>query len=266
MAIATLDGVIAGMRPPESIYKTGVAMEAIGQHHSHWYSVGRPGAGAAPSSGINGGALTAPLAGAIPHVDPGSGNAYLARFAASMSLAGQLLLCDRLWANSGLSITSTSAQPITPAALPARDRDGATDGKDVLAALEWSAAGGAGTPVVTLTYTDADGNTGHTTTFTGVTTPNAGTFFLWPLAAGDLGVRAVTSYQQNATWTSGTAHIVLFRILAVLDCASANVGNAVDAVTGGMPRIYNGSVPFLVQIPSATTATNITGQYIETHG
>ena len=87
-----------------------------------------------------------------------------------------------------------------------------------------------------------------------------------PEAAGDLGVRAVTSYQQNATWTSGTAHIVLFRILAVLDCASANVGNAVDAVTGGMPRIYNGSVPFLVQIPSATTATNITGQYIETHG
>jgi hypothetical protein len=266
MAITTLDGVIAGMRPPESIYKTGVAMEAIGQHHSHWYSTGRPGAGSAPAPGINGAAQVSPVQGQIPHLDPVSGNAYLARFAASMSVAGQLLLCDRLWANSGLNLTITTLQSITPAALPARDRDGLTDGKDVLAALEWSAAGGAGTPVVTLTYTDSDGNTGRTTTFTGLTTPNAGTFFLWPLAAGDLGVRAVTGYQQNATWTSGTAHIVLFRILAVLECTSANIGGFVDAVTGGMPRIYDDSVPFLVQIPSAVTATNITGQYIETQG
>lgn len=266
MAITTLDGVVAGMRPPESYFKIGATMKAVGQHHSHWYSTGRPGAGAAPSAGINGAAVTAPLAGAIPHTDPGSGNSYLARFGATASVAGQFLLCDRLWANSGLNLTITTLQSITPATLPARDRDGTTNGVDVLAALEWSVVGGAGTPVVTLTYTDEAGNTGVTTTFTGVTTPNVGTFFIWPLAAGDLGVRAVTGYQQNATWTSGTAHIVLFRILAVLENTAANIGNAVDAVTGGMPRIYDGSVPFIVQIPTATTATNITGQYIETQG
>jgi hypothetical protein len=266
MAIATLDDVIAGLRPPESIFKVGVAMEAIGQPHSHWYSVGRPGAGSAPSPGLNGAAVTATVAGQIPHTDPGSGNAYLARLALTATQPCTLLLCDRLWHNSSLSITSTSLQSITPATLPARDRDGSTNGVDVLAGLEWSAAGGAGTPTVTLTYTDEAGNTGLTTSFVGVTTPNAGTFFMWPLAAGDLGIRAVTGYQQNATWTSGTAHIILYRILAQLEITSANVGAAVDALTSGMPRLYNGTVPFIIQVPSATTATNVAGQYIETQG
>lgn len=266
MAITTLDGLIAGMQPPQSIIKVGVAMEAAGVAHSHWYSGGRPGAGSAPAPGVNGAALTAPVAGQIPHSDPVSGNAYLARLSAAMNFAGTLLLCDRLWHNSGLSVTSTAPQAITPATLPARDRDGTTDGVDVLAAIEWSAAGGAGTPTVTLTYTDQAGNTGNSGTFTAVTTPNAGTFEIFQLAAGDTGVRAPTSFQQSATRTSGTMHLILFRILAVLDCTLANVASAIDAITGGMPRIYNGSVPFLVQIPSATNATTISGQLVEAHG
>jgi hypothetical protein len=267
MAITTLDGALAGMRPDEFIYKVGTAPEAIGIPHSHWYATGRPGAGSAPSPGINGAAVTGnAVAGQIPRTNPGSGNAHLGRLALTGSLASTLLLCDRLWHNSGLSITSTSAQAITPATLPARDRDGSTNGVGVMAALEWSAAGGAGTPTVTLTYTDESGNTGVTTTFTGVTTPNLGTFFIWPLAAGDTGVRAVTSYQQSATWTSGTAHIILFRVLAVIGNPVANVANAVDALTSGLPRIYDNSVPFLVYIPSSTTAANITGHYVETQG
>lgn len=267
MAITTLDGAIAGMQDMESIFKVGVAMKAAGLPHSHFYSTGRPGAGTAPSSGVNGGSHTAPLAGCIPHTNPGA-NAYLARLAASMSVAGQLWLIDRLWTNSGLSTTSTSAQAISPGAtpLPARDRDGSTNGVDVLVGLEWSAAGGAGTPTETLTYTDSDGNTGVTTTLTATTTPNAGTLEVFPLAAGDLGVRACTSFQHSATRTSGTFHILMFRILAVLELTAANIGNAIDVVTSGMPRIYNGSCLALVQVPSATTATNIAGQYIETHG
>lgn len=261
-----LGTIAAGMRPPELLFKTGVAMEVAGLHHSHWYAAGRPGAGAAPAPGINGAALSSPVAGQIPITNPGGGaQQNLARFAASMSVVGGLWLCDRLWHNSGLSLTSTSAQAITPAAIPARDRDGSTNGVGVMAALEFSAAGGAGTPTVTLTYTDEAGNTGVTTTFVGVASPNAGSFFVWPLAAGDTGVRAVTSFQLSATWTSGTAHIILFRPLSLIGCTAANVPAAVDALTSGFPRIYDSSVPFLVQLPSATTATNITGELITTH-
>jgi hypothetical protein len=52
MAITTLDGVIAGFRPPENIFKTGPTMEAAGRMHSLLYAAGLPGAGTAPATGI----------------------------------------------------------------------------------------------------------------------------------------------------------------------------------------------------------------------
>lgn len=266
MAITTLDGAIAGMQKPQTFIKTTGTMEATGIPHSTWYAAGAPGAGSAPSSGVNGGSHSALVAGQIPHVDPGSGNAYLARLSATSSVSGTLLLCDRLWSNSGLSVTSTSAQAITPATLPSRDLNGSTNGEGVLFAIEWSAAGGAGVPTVTLTYTDQDGNTGATGTFTGQATPAVGTFEIFSLAAGDRGVRAPTSFIQSATRTSGTMHLIGFRILSQLEVTAANIGNATDALTSGMPILHNGTVPFLVWVPTGTTSGVITGQYIETHG
>ena len=156
--------------------------------------------------------------------------------------------------------------PLAPAALPARDRDGTTNGQDVLAALEWSATGGAGTPTCTLTYTDQSGNTSNSAVLTAVTTPPVGTFEMFTLAAGDTGVRAPTSFIQTATRTSGGYHLVLFRVLAQIEVTSANIGNAIDVLTSGMPQIYNDSVLQLVWFPSATTATNFVGTYIETQG
>ena len=268
MAITTLDGVIAGMQIPKPLTKVGIATAAVGamRGYSLWYASGNPGAGSAPSSGINGGAFTGnSVAGQIPRTDSGT-NSYLSRFSITGSTAGTMWLIDRLWGNSGLSVTSTTAQAITAAALPSRSGDGTANGAQVMAAIEWSATGGAGTPTVTLTYTDQDGNAGATGTFTAVTTPPVGTFEIFTLAAGDTGVRAPSSFIQTATRTSGTMHLILFRLLATVECSAANIGNAVDAITSGMPRIYNGTVPQLVWFPSATTATNFTGSYIETHG
>ena len=268
MAITTLDGAIAGMQPQAPIMKVGAAMKGAGIPHTFWYTAGVPGAAAANAVGVNGAAVTGnAVVGQVARNDPTSGlNAYLARLSVTASVSGTLLLIDRLWHNSGLSTTLTTSQSITPATLPSRDANGLTDGDGVLAALEWSAAGGAGTPTVTLTYTDHDGNTGQSATLVANTTPNAGTFEIFQLAAGDHGVRAPTALIQTATRTSGTYHLVLFRILAQVEVTAANVGNAIDVLTGGMPRLYNGTVPQLVWIPTATTATTIMGQYIETQG
>lgn len=273
MAITTLDGAIAGMKAPVPIIKTGIATAAVGAMRGYtlWYAAGNPGASTATAAGINGEAVTpsvsaATVAGRLPRTNPVSGNSHLARLAISSSTAGTLWLIDRLWHNSALSVTSTTAQAITPATLPSRDGAGGTNGANVMAAIEWSATGGAGTPLVTLTYTDQDGNAGATGTFTGVTTPPVGTFEIFTLASGDTGIRAPTSFIQSATRTSGTMHLVLFRVLAQVEVTAANIGNAVDALTSGMPRVYNDSVLQLVWFPSATTATNFMGQYIETQG
>jgi hypothetical protein len=272
MAITTLDGVIAGFRAPQPLIKNGATMAAVGAQRGYtpWYVAGSPGASTATTVGLNGEAATPALGstgGRILRTNPAGGvNAHLGRLAINASQPGTLWLIDRLWQNSGLSVTSTAAQAITPAALPARDGAGGTNGAAVLAAIEWSASGGTGTPTVTLTYTDQDGNTGATGTLTAVASPPAGTFELFTLAAGDTGVRAPTGFQQSATRTSGTQHLVLFRLIAQIEVTAANIGNAIDALTSGMPRIYNDSVLQLVWFPSATTATNFQGSYVETQG
>lgn len=272
MAITTLDGAIAGMRAPVPLVKVGIATAAVGamRGYSPWYANGNPGASVANAAGVNGDAVTpadgTAVQGRIPRTNPGAGNAYLARLGISASTAGTLWLIDRLWHNSGLTVTSTAAQAITPATLPARSGDGTTNGANVMAAMEWSATGGAGVPTVTLTYTDQDGNAGNTGTITAVASPPVGTFEIFTLAAGDTGIRAPTSFIQSATRTSGTMHLVLFRVLAQVEVTAANIGNAIDALTSGMPRIYDDSVLQLVWFPSATTATNFIGQYIETQG
>lgn len=268
MAITTLDGAVAGMQRPVPIIKTGIATAAVGAMRGYtlWYAAGNPGAATANAVGVNGAAVSGTVAGALTRSNPGSGNAHLARLAFNASTAGSLWLIDRMWHNSGLSTTLTTSQAITPAALPARDRNASTNGADVMAALEWSATGGAGTPACTLTYTDQDGNTGQSATLTAVTTPPVGTFEIFTLAAGDTGVRAPTAFIQNATRTSGTYHLVLFRVLAQMEVTSANIGNAIDVLTSGMPQVLNDSVLQLVWFPSATTATNFVGTYIETQG
>lgn len=272
MAITTLDGAIAGMQAPQPFMKVGITMAAAAAQRAYtpWYANGNPGASVANAAGVNGDAVTpadgTAVQGRILRTNPVSGNAYIGRLAVSATVAGTLWLIDRLWHNSGLTVTSTAAQAITPASLPPRSGDGTSNGANVMAAIEWSATGGAGTPTVTLTYTDQDGNTGATGTFTGVASPPVGTFEIFTLAAGDTGIRAPTSFIQSATRTSGTMHLVLFRVLAQVEVTAANIGNAIDALTGGLPRIYDDSVLQLVWFPTATTATTITGQYIETQG
>ena len=271
MAITTLDGAIAGMQAPVPITKVGISTAAVGamRGYTPWYAAGNPGAATANAAGVNGAAVTAPVNGMLPRTNPtGGAFAYLARLGISASTPGTLWLIDRMWNNSGLSTTSTAGQAITSAALPARSGDGTANGANVMAAVEWSATGGAGTPTVTLNYNDQDG-VASTGTFTAIASPPVGTFEVFTLGAGDTGVRSLTSassFTQSATRNSGTMHLVLFRVLAQVEVTSANIGNAIDVLTAGMPRIYDGSVLQLVWFPSATSATNFIGQYIETQG
>jgi hypothetical protein len=269
MTITTLDGALAGMQPPQPIVKAASpTLQAVAaqRFYTPFYVAGNPGAGSAPSSGTSGAAITGPIAGCINRGNPGSGNAYLARFGITASVVGTMWLIDRLWANSGLSVTTTTAQTVNSVTLPARDATGTTDGVGVMCAMEWSAAGGNGTTAATLTYTNSSNTGSRTGSYTPANTPPIGTFEVFSLAAGDYGIRSIQSITLNATRTSGTMHLVMFRVLAQVECSAANVGNAVDALTSGFPRIYNDSALQLVWIPSATTAVTFTGSYVETHG
>lgn len=273
MAITTLDGVLAGMTAPQSFIKNGATMEGIGQMHSFWYTAGRPGAATASAPGLAGAAMTS-VAGQIPFTNPVSGNTYLARLAASASVAGTLLLLDRLWDNSGIVVTTTTAQTINSVTLPARDLAGSTNGDGVMVALEVQTAttNAAVNTTMTLGYTNQAGTAGKTGTVGSAiplafpATAVAGTFVPFMLAAGDTGVRSIQSVTLAVSLAAGAVKLVAYRELARLEVTTANIGNAIDAITAGFPRLYDNTVPFLVWIPTATTAVQVQGQIIYTQG
>lgn len=343
MAITTLDGVLAGMQVPTDFTKIGAGTQVVGRPYTPMYAAGNPGAMAAPAGGIQGLGLTSKPT-ALGWANPVSGNTYLARFAVECINVGTLLLCDRLWENSGNSATSTTAQNsyLTASAIsqanptqittgahgqaagtfvvhitgsnstpsvdgtytatyvnsteftipvdvsvagntgtvyicpPPRDKfatavpngDSSVYGTDVHLAYEVSGVMGAGTPTFIVTYVNSAGVAARTSvTVTFATTHILGTFIPIPLQAGDVGVRAVASHIKNVTQTSGTYHLVMYRVLARTSVGVAGVGSAVDAITGGFVRAYDNTCPFLVWIPGTTTApTYLSGQVIWTQG
>jgi hypothetical protein len=184
------------------------------------------------------------------------------------SQAGVLLLCDRLWHNSGISVTTTTAQTVNSVTFPARDRNGATDGEGVYVGLEIVTTTGAGVATPSISYTNSAGTSGRTSTTVDTYTASrpSGHFYRLGLAAGDVGVQSIQSVTLGVSMTSGSVSLVAYRILASLELPAAGIPNAVDALSSGMPRLYDNTVPFLLFIPQTTTTGLITGSVVFTQG
>lgn len=270
MAITTVDGLVAGFNVPQGFLKTTGTMEAAGVMHSTWYVAGMPGAATAPAPGLNGETVTNATAGVIPFANAASGNKHLARVEVCANVIGTLVVADRLWQNSGLVVTTTTAQAIAaPVALPARDINGSTNGEGILFGIEVRTAttnAGAITNT-TCVYTDSNGNTPNTATIPSFpATAAAGTFVPFQLAAGDTGMRSVSSVTLGTSYAAGAIHLVAYRPLAYLPVSAAGVGNAADAIALALPRLYDGTALQLFWIPSATTTTTISGLVKYTEG
>lgn len=268
MAITTLDQLIAGLRPPIDFLKIGGTMEAAGVLHSLFYSTGTPGAATAPSPGLSGAALTT-YPGQIPFTNPSSGNTHVARLSASSTVAGKLVLCDRLWHNSGLAVATLTAQSLSQVSYPSRDRDGGLNGKGLMFGIEVSTAttNGGAIANTTASYTNQAGTPGRTATITSFpATAVVGTFVPFQLAAGDTGHQSIQSVTLGTSYGGGAIHVVAYRILLEVPLLLANVGTAVDAIGTGMPQLYDDSVPFLLWMPTAATAVTLSGSLVYAQG
>ena len=265
MAITTLTGVEAGLTAPDVLVK-GVSNSANSNNQwiTSFYATGYPPAATAPTPGVAGAALTS-YTGQIPFTNPISGNTYLAAlrrpYLISPLSSNQrtLMIVDRLWHNSGLDRTLTTAQTVNSVAWPARDLNGSTNGEGVYLAVEISTTMGTGGPTITVSYTNSTGTSGRT----GVgilptrTSAPAGHWFPIGLAAGDTGVRSVQSITFSVSWgTAGVLHLVAYRPIAMINATSAPEINCVDdALTLAMPQLWNNSVPqnLSVMVNNGTT-------------
>lgn len=271
MAISSVDGAIAGAVMPFEWQKAGVTMRQAGTWHSLAYTNGNPGAMVPPTSGINGATVDDSRLGMIPFTN--NANTHVFRLACAASQQGTLLLCDRLWDNSSITVTTTTSQPITSPTWPARDRAGSTNGDGVLLGMEVSTQTTSANTAATVTYTNSAGTGSRTATFSSTalsyslpSSATAGSFIPFLLNAGDVGVRSVQALTLGTSLSAGVIHLVAYRVITRLGVLVANVENAIDLVTGGNARIFDDSAMFFIWIPTTTTALSAMGQLVLTQG
>ena len=274
MAILTQDAIVAGMRQPVRFAKAITATLVAGRPASLWALGGAPGAGGFDTT-LNGVVLSSSSTipnGALRHYNPASGNSYLAFLSAIATQDGVLEVRDRIWHNGGFTITSTAAQNIVSPTWAARCPTSGTDdtptttGLGVQLSVEVSAAAGAAAPTLTVAYTNEANvaTRSGTNVLATANSPAVGALYDIGWQAGDAGVRSVQSLTLSASWVSGTINMVAWRHLAFLPTGPR--GNAIDWLTGGGARLYDGVVPWLVFHPNTTTATLVQGSYIESQG
>lgn len=262
MTLATFEDGALNIKSSHQEFKGLSGTMAVGRPWTPFYTAGFPGPAIAPTPGVAGAALTS-YAGQISFPSTqASQTIHLAKFLGmSTAAVGTLLLCDRLWHNSGLSATITTSQTVNSAAFPARDYNESTNGEGVLVGMEVSTATGTGTPAsLSLGYT----NQGGTASRTGANIPAMaaslpiGTFYPIGLQAGDTGVRSIQTFQINTTaWASGTIHLAAYRILESIEISAVGVPESRNILTGGLKRAWDATVPFVIFVPGATTTTQL---------
>jgi hypothetical protein len=258
MAITSLDDLIAAHPGQFSPFLQVFTVGSGSTFTSLWAATGFPGPGATPSPGLAGEVPTDATIGSFKFVNPTSPDlSYLGRMSATATLPGYLILYDRLWQNSGLSPTSTSAQTINSVALTRQD----ANGEDVEAWLQMYTAMGAGTPTLTISYTNQDGTSGRSGSFVAATTMPALRTHPFSLQAGDTGVRSIQTYTQSATMTSGTHGLVMRRRIASLGIGGGGGGGMFDPVAGGLPRIYDDACIEMMGTFITAGATTVFGEF-----
>lgn len=248
-------------------YKVGTAAEAVGVRYAHLKDSGIPGAWVPGTPGLAGATVDGTTFGGCygPTVNPASGSYYLAGASAATSVAHFLRVADLLWYNTGIAVTTTTAQTINSVAFPARDVSGTTNGAGVIAGIYVTTATTNGSAVTntTMSYTDQSGNAGATGTISSFpATAVAGTLVPFQLAAGDWGVRSIQSVTLGTSYGGGAVSLVAYNVKAGLPNPVANVGSAMVQEPSWSPpgvRLYNGTCLFTYYVAGATTATNATG-------
>lgn len=250
--------------------KTGTAADTTG----YWYCTskdnGFPGAWAPGTPGINGrvtDGTTSTDNGCIPIANSATGTNYLTELIMQANVNHSHLFFDVLWVNSGIAVTTTTAQAITTPTLPARDVNGGTNGEGCMIALLTTTANtnAAAIATSTISYTNSKGTSGRTARLAAIAgsqipaTPVIGTIVWFNLDAGDTGVQSIQSITLGTSLGAGAVSLMICRDVAMIGTTVANVAAQKVLGTPGI-KLYNGTCMIHCYLASATTATFCNGE------
>lgn len=250
--------------------KLGTAADAVGFWYCTSKDAGFPGAWAPGTPGINGrvtDGTAAGDAGCIPIKNPAVGANFLTELIMGSSINHSNLFFDVLWVNSGINVTTTTAQAIVTPTLPARDVNGATNGEGCMIGLLFVAAATNAAAIAnsTVSYTNSDGVAGRTATLANgngaqiPATPVIGTIVWFFMQAGDKGVRSIESITLGTSLVTGTVSLLIARDIASIGTFIANT-QVQRALSPPGVRLYNNTCMLHCVLASATTATFFNGE------
>lgn len=246
------------------VMKATAASEGAGLWYSTSKDAGTPGAWAVGTPGVTGRATDgtdAADAGCIRLPNAASGNNYLVGFSAGSTILAEPHLVDVLWVNSGLVVTTTTAQAVNSVAFPARDRDGTANGIGCwVGILVVTATTNAGAVTnTTLDYTNSSGVAGRTATMASFpATAVAGNVTWFQLQAGDEGVQSIQNITLGTSYAAGAISLIVARPLASAPISVINTGSKGD--TGRGTILYSGVCLQLFEIQTATTLHTVTAK------
>jgi hypothetical protein len=252
MAITTLDGLAAAAKftLPFSINTlTAVA----GAQYSLWLAAGfLPAVHAAPGAAAVPGASLAGL-GTWPAA-AGAAKTYLSRVSLMGTVAGTLVIYDRLSHVSGIA-GAVGSQTVDTAAITRGGPSADTTGNGVEGFLEtYGALTGGG--VNTVGWTDHGGTARSSATATIAAAP-ASRLFPIPLVTGATGIRSIQTSSVATAVTAGNFGFTLARRLLTVPISLANTGPVtIDPLTLGLPPLDDNTCLWFTFI-STTTSTGV---------
>lgn len=257
---------------PVAFMKSGTAADTVGYWYCTSKDAGFPGAWSPGTPGINGrvtDGTTSGDFGSIPIKNSATGSNYLTELTMGASVNHSHLFFDVLWVNSGIAVTTTTAQSITTPTLPARDVNGTTNGEGCMIAMLTTTANTNAAVISnsTVSYTNSDGTSGRTATLTAIAgsqipaTPVVGTIVWFNLQAGDRGVRSIESITLGTSLGAGAVSLMICRDLANIGTSLVNVQFTRKLSEPGV-RLYNGTCMLHCVLASATTATFFNGEVV----
>lgn len=268
MSITTEDGVVLGLKPTVNYFKNAFTGEAAAQWHNLGLVTGLPGVLTFGTPGLGGAAVSAnALGGALRFDNPTTGlSAYLARLQAVMGAnIAQLMLFDLLWYNSGLVETTTTAQTLNSAALPARDVGGTINGDGVEAwLLATTTTGNAGAiNNTTFSYTNEANAAGRSAglVYDFPATALGGTMVPFGLQGSDRGVRSIQTLTFGTSYVSGQVDAIMIRPVCKIP-----VNGIFDWAQLALPRLFDSSALYLAAFLSGTAAGATSGDLSFSHG
>lgn len=276
-AFASIDAVIAaytgGKGQTLMWMKSGKAgASTAGYSTDMWLNTGTPTAGSAASAAPGGTVLSASSTGALGFVNLGSANGghYLNWAATSSIGTSALMLYDRLFAVAKV-MNSTAAEAVT--GVPTRYQNttaGTVDyvgGNFAFPMVPTVQLSGTSHTWATCTYLDQDGAAGtfQSSIGTSWTLPSvmdlaSGDWFL-RLAAGDVGVKALTQIQCSALVT-GDIDFVIGHPIAVNICPVANISCLDEGLHTSLnltPILDNACLGFIELCRPGNTAAQYSG-------